>query len=485
MNKNLHDIDNLFKKAYDDYTAKPSNEVWEKLAAGLDKHDAEKYKRKFIEWRITAVLLFLLCGFLLLYKSSVTEKTNNNVVSKNDAENIQNSQQNINVNEHNAVDIADTKKTYDKSKYVDTKNDATVKTNNANNISNNAKTSTAIVAKKNNHTDETIKKISAYTQPDMQSAFLKNNMQNKSSINNAGAAQDILHHTIKTDIQAVAQPDKINTAYSDILFADKQQLNKSVQYSDAYNNTIKLKKPKHWWYITAYSYNNWSGYKIDNDSYQNNGSHRDDKDDIFRRENHEGAYTLGLNITRQFNKWNIVSGLQYSAMKIGIASQEIYASRKSNGDIAYKYVTSSGYLYVDSKFSNAPAVGDSIQSEEATHRLQIFSVPAMLGYTIEKGKFSIIPSAGVAANFIADARLKTALKNAGNSQNLSANKLSGMHHFYFDFVANVALSFKVTDKWSVSVIPSMRYAITPVTKNNDVKTFPYNVGLGAGISYRF
>lgn len=43
--------------------ATPSAEVWQKIEAGMDKYDAGKYKKRFVGWRITAILLFLPVDF--------------------------------------------------------------------------------------------------------------------------------------------------------------------------------------------------------------------------------------------------------------------------------------------------------------------------------------------------------------------------------------------------------------------------------------
>ena len=60
MEKNLHNIDDIFKQAHQNFDEKPSADVWDKLESALDKKDAEKYRRRFIGWKRAAILLFLL-----------------------------------------------------------------------------------------------------------------------------------------------------------------------------------------------------------------------------------------------------------------------------------------------------------------------------------------------------------------------------------------------------------------------------------------
>ena len=60
MDKDLHDIDDIFNKAQQRYTEEPTEAAWEKIGAVLDKDDAEKYKKRFIGWKRIAIVLLLL-----------------------------------------------------------------------------------------------------------------------------------------------------------------------------------------------------------------------------------------------------------------------------------------------------------------------------------------------------------------------------------------------------------------------------------------
>ena len=66
MNKDLHDIDNLFRSSLESYEETPPHYVKERLEAALDKRDAESYKKRFLVWkRASILLLVLLLGFVL------------------------------------------------------------------------------------------------------------------------------------------------------------------------------------------------------------------------------------------------------------------------------------------------------------------------------------------------------------------------------------------------------------------------------------
>ena len=516
MDKNIPDIDQVFRTAHQAYEQEPSDEVWQKLEAGLDKRDAEKYRRWFVAWRIAGILLFIACGILALYNSSLFEANHNNVgiASGN------------NQNNTHAASQKDESVTVDKPEALAPEKQAAQSFTDGEEARIPSPVTVRGVEKKT-IAPEAAKAV--ITKQQEEAALLPNN---KAPLPAIALSEK---KTIKKNAQAFIkkwQPVSDKQKSTVVKQANQKQHNNSIKESNAENNsftkinqlikpgiqTVEINRPevllnpytalkqsavekayaksnkpsikishvsKPSWFLTAYASNDWSGYRMDDDDHHNRGNRGDHKDDIFERESHEGAFTLGINLTRQFKKWNIISGLHYAQIKIGIRPQDIYASSQSNGSITYKYVTSSGYCNIDPNFNGAPVTGDSIQSEGATHSLRIISIPFMAGYKITSRRFSIIPAIGIGTNYIAGARIKTTLKNAGNTDNISVNRLSGMHHFYLDFTAQTDLQYSITKKWSINLIPSMKYAITPVTKDNVVKTFPYNFGVGAGVTYEF
>src|SRR5688572_4495895 len=71
MNKDLHDIDNLFRSSLESYEETPSLSVMEKLEASLDRTDAESYKKRFLLWKRAAIFLFFLLIGIVLYEAGI------------------------------------------------------------------------------------------------------------------------------------------------------------------------------------------------------------------------------------------------------------------------------------------------------------------------------------------------------------------------------------------------------------------------------
>ena len=96
-----------------------------------------------------------------------------------------------------------------------------------------------------------------------------------------------------------------------------------------------------------------------------------------------------------------------------------------------------------------------------------------------------MPGAGIEANFITRAKLEIEIEDAANRETVFINKLDGAKSFYWSVVADAELRYIVNKKLAFSIRPVFRYAISPITENNVVETFPYSFGAGLGLTYKF
>jgi hypothetical protein len=207
---------------------------------------------------------------------------------------------------------------------------------------------------------------------------------------------------------------------------------------------------------------------------------------IKHREVHEPSFSGGILATRQFTEhWGLQSGIVYTSTQIGISPQKMYALQLPGGDVAYKFITSSGYAYIKLNNGQPPAAGDSITTSDAKHLLKHISIPLSLKYGMGKNKLTVSPSFGIEANFITSAKVEVGIDFTSNREIVTVNKLNGIKSFYWSVVSGVEASYQVSKKMSVNVQPVFRYALSPITKNNVVETFPYSFGIRAGVNIRF
>jgi hypothetical protein len=476
MGKNLQSMNEIFNEAYQQYEEEPSAATWEKINALLDKQDADRYKKGFIGWKRIAILLLFLLSGLIIYESRIIIKGKRG-------------------------------------------NGLAKKANKKDSVSDRVKKTTSAAATDHQkqlplHQSNATKHESVYVQTSIQQqrklVVLKRKMNIPGregdlgfSVNNklkrSGAVNEsVLNETSINETQArkrlmmasaeiITNPEifsmsKFNPKIRMNLFLDSQM----ARTTFAIMNKKSLNYFKPYWSVTAFASNDWGQYQLYNDVQDNNGNNQDEKEEINRREKHESSFSTGLLATRLLTKkWGIKTGFIYSNISILIDPEKMFASQKPDGKIAYKYITSSGYGYVKPGFGLAPVIGDSIQSTKAQHNLQTLSVPLMLTYTVKINKISLMPSAGIMANYITNATVQTEVIDALNREAVTINGLYGMRNFYVGLMTDINMQYNYDSKWSFNFLPTFKYALTSITKSNVVKTHPYSFGFGAGITYKF
>ena len=510
MDKHLHNLDDIFNQAHQGMEEEPSAAVWDKLNYELDKKNAEDYRRGFIGWRRIAILLVLLLSGLILSEMDIIQSG----IHKNDNSQTGNNSQKGNTlsPDTNNADSGYTDKSKDvvtgdnepggqetvnnpqsqlpvKSIEKESKNFIPQKSYNKNNniFENN------VAEKKQQLTKEQVADNSTIK-------IAKNTLtKNKKLTNNVGVEIQKGDIDINDESSSLSQvkltPEMrlpVNRlTVSSLLINEKKPLTIkppvfAINTAPSQNKPDGKKKFKPYWSLTAYAANDWAHYTLDNDVQDNNGQPDNDKDEIDSREKHEPSVSAGLMATWQFSKtFALKTGVSYSNTAIGIEPQKMYAVQSPDRGIAYKYITSSGYSYIKPGFGSPPAVGDSLIAANAQHNLQTVSLPVMLQYKIEKKKFAILPSAGIAANFITGANVRTEVEDAFNRENVTIDRLKGLKSFYFSFLADASMQYKLNNRLAFNIMPQVKYALSSITKGNVVKTYPNSFGLGFGITYKF
>jgi hypothetical protein len=236
------------------------------------------------------------------------------------------------------------------------------------------------------------------------------------------------------------------------------------------------------WTLSAISSYGHSAYRLDSDLPSNYQQMKL----IQQRERSDLSYSYGLYLTYSFHrKFGLRSGLYYSNTHIQIDPQKIYAFTDPEGGNAFQIVTSSGYAYIKPSFAVTPNIGDSLNTTEVSHRFRTISVPLILKYNTGNGRLSFYPGAGIAANFILYGGLETEVKDAFNEENIRVNKLKGTKNFFWSIHADAEIQYKINAKLTASVYPSVNFAVSPITDNNIVETFPYTISAGIGLNYKF
>ena len=447
MNKNLHDIDDLFRDSLEFQEIMPSSSVRDKLRASLDKADAESYKKRLLLWKRMAIVLVAILLAVALFESGILtsrSERSNRIYAVEKATQAATRNKKIERNETRAVD----------QQNVD-----------------------PVALPGNNLLDLNSSKPgnnSSFQGPDEK----KSNYEVESS--NTYIPGD---KPIKTEREYDAF-SLIRKNSPSISVTRKSFYPQVGGYSFLQQQKILENQNKHrigfrpHWLISGMFAYEAAGYKLDSDL-------PNEITNIKHREVHEPSFSGGVLITRQLTiDWGLQSGLLYSKTNIGIAAQKIYAFQDPAGDLAYKYITSSGYAFIKPQTGSPPSFGDSVIATEGKHTIHYVTVPLTIKYRAGKNKFSFVPGVGIEANFLTGTRVETEIQTPSGNEMVFFDNLHGAKSFYWSLAADAEVRYHLNNKTMLSFQPSFHHSISPITENNIVETFPYSFRWGVGLTIK-
>ncbi|MEJ7740893.1 MAG: outer membrane beta-barrel protein [Chitinophagaceae bacterium] len=456
MSKGLHDIDDFFRSALDGNEETPSAGVKERLEAALNKKGAKFFRKKFSGWKKTTLLFLLILPGFALYDSVILNTGTG----------------------HSGGRTADNQKHYsyrENSKKTSEKHIATDRTNNdENNIAVPAATGRNSKAGFEESASKT-KGIAQKNIPREKSYAGKNRNILEDNIDLLSKERTIAYRSLK-EINIVKSPTALTIAIKPLQTVNSPRSKNRISENPKQTKG-KIFKP--FWMIATFASYERAGYRLDSDLPTNITS-------IKHSEVHEPSFSLGMIVSRQIKKrWALQTGLIYSQTNIGISPQKLDALQDPRGDISFKYITSSGYAYIRPGLGAPPAIGDSLFTAEGKHALKSISVPLLVKYTVVDKTLSFIPGVGIEANYLTSAKVETEVEKPSSPEIIFINKLDGAKSVYLSVVADAELRYKLNDNLSISFRPGIRFAISPVAKNNIVETFPRSIGAGLGLTWKF
>ena len=548
MNENLHNnFDDLFKKAQDRLKEKAPDGLWDQLQDRLDELNYKKRKRRIFWWKIAAATIIVAISGTIILKSGWLSGNNKfQQPVSSDRHEIKNAYRDSSKPEEaNSTRAEQLLKKDSQNQNIVTAADSIAEVTNESikgnkkpvtTVANNGITKNLTSVSMKNHSyrekingtikDNSIadskspsvisknsnKKIRKPAQTEISpltgKAIVKKNkkagndlfIQNEKSPEKNLSSSNQTKNPIPGDRNKnQTEPVSLNTGavsnFSgkknavELLQSSNSPVNSlSVQLAGRMNGEYPTALPavnsfrgskslfKPYWYITPFYSLHHADYRIGKNL----------TSDINENDEYELSYSAGIFAGRQLTKrWGIKTGLFYSKIEVLISPHPIYASKQPDGDVAYKYDTYTGYGFIKPDFGLPPSLGDSLNTEESEHNLHIISIPVTATYKIGVKKFSISPSLGFSTNFIAGAKLKTEVSDALNSEMVIIKNLEGMRRIFFGLIADASINYEISPRISATILPSFRYALTPITQSPDVKTYPYSLGIGGGLTFKF
>ncbi len=495
MDRNLPDIEKLFKSALEDEQEMPAPEVWTAIDNILDKDNVISIKKKYEDVKKVAFLLFFMLLGLSIYEFAEPLGNRNNnfsgkeiVSEKSNGENVKD-ESNISSNKldgsrrstiNKSKGVADNSLVFKEPAAKAEKTESSSVLTEGNKRARDDKRTifnTKLLQPKQIAADNSIAAVKNEISKEHKEKFGTKDMKLGKTV----LSKD--YNALSAEILKPINLDSINPIIlprspAPIKIAPGIANKNSMAVS---TKTIKGK-------LSAFSINlffspDLAFYRLrDNVSNNNPG----EATEIEKNEHHEFSLTTGALIEYRATKhWSIQSGLTYSNTNITVAPKTIYAQADNSGSIKYLLNTSSGYGYVLPSFSNNPKVGDSLYAFTSTHTLQYLSLPVAIKYIITKGKISFSAMAGAAVNRLIKGKIETSVEDGINNEPEVTDNLQGLKKVYWSGLAGFGINYQFYKKAAITFAPVYRFALNSNNKDASVKSYPNSIGLTTGIKFDF
>jgi hypothetical protein len=233
--------------------------------------------------------------------------------------------------------------------------------------------------------------------------------------------------------------------------------------------------------ITPYFSQEFAGYSLtDNDLTGVNGQ------EIEERERNVFSASVGFYVNYKINKkWVLQTGISYSWSNSNIDSAISYAVKDDHGNVQFKVNTISGYGYLQPATSIQPNVGDSVYTAKSYSQLHYLSVPLVLSYHISMKRFSLLIGAGGTFNVLTSAQLETKTYGNGNPEKKYIVNMLGLKKINYGTLVKFDLEYHINSELGLNIMPCFKNTLSPINLESPVSAYPYNVGIGIGLTYRF
>ncbi|MDQ6888662.1 MAG: hypothetical protein M3Z56_00045 [Bacteroidota bacterium] len=533
MNNDLHNIDDLFKKALEEHTEQASAGVWDGIDKNLDKRKVVSISKRYNKLKWVAAILVLFSAGMAMYtlyihsknkelvKQNKAGKTlpnqhsntqnsledsdsvvmNNNLVIENAKNNneshLKENKKLIQTNKSENKSIADSglvqKKSKDfnntallitKEKIIQTGNKQEQKK-----LFDKRKSAIQVITK-SPETDEGNNKTNHAAEPIVSNMEPRNALQKQQEKSNEinpsvqekylsaipllSFIKDRFQHLILNPLSQI--PSALTNTNTNTLNDGQNALSK--QHSN-YNTRLSKRSP---FSATVFFSPDLVSTNIKDDHPR---FREDDRHKIQQNEDIRFSSTIGLLIDYALgNNWMLGSGLTYSTRIIGIKPKTIYARPDDNGNVNFRYNCSAGYSFVNVTSSNVPVAGDSLNALHSSNTLEYIGVPLVVKHKFTKGRFSLITGAGIAANFLTKGNIETTVQTSTGNKSVSTNKIEGLKSLYFNGSVLAGAEYKLSRTLGIAFTPTARFAITSINKDTPVKTNLNSVGLTVGVTIK-
>ncbi|HEY5368429.1 MAG TPA: outer membrane beta-barrel protein [Hanamia sp.] len=519
MDKNVHDIEDLFRKTLEQNEENPPQRAWDRIEKKLDKDKVVSIKKKYDSLKkVALLLLFLLAGLsIYVWKSQNrnTAKPDKDISEINKDVKLKNErlkEESETTTLQKSIDSLAINKTSNPGQIAKESHRINDRTTFKNENARQTKPVNSLILKRlpNTSINQNKLEVKKTVESDL-SEVSKFSSQKKDELIKR-KSNEIVETTIPNRIEsrhpAFISPGGIQNVYSlpaiatsnlkDVrevksntgdLLATKETFHNiasgkidpliQIEKTKVRKPSVKSTKQPHFAITGFYSPDIAFYHFEDNDPGNSNNTNFENS------ETESYSSTLGALVDYTIsNHWGLQSGITLATSNFNLESETLYAQQDNLGGIKYKLSTPLGDAYVLPSFSSNPSIGDSIFSKSPTHTLQYLGIPLAVRYNFNQGKFSLNALGGITANFLTRGRISTELKSGADNEIETTDKIHGLKTFYLSGLAGVGLDYNIYKKFSLTFSPTFRFALNSINNDGSVLSYPNSFGFAFGIKMK-
>jgi hypothetical protein len=508
MDKNLQNIEDLFKKGLEGNEESPSEEVWNAIDQSLEKANSLKFKRKYYSLKRATAVLIVILALLSIYvlknqSQKQLEKPKNENVATNSQLLEKDNKPKLNNKSTENIKKSPAENTLPKTKNTESKNiadagvvitpkNASIEKHKLNNPIERSKSSTAIISNPSNISNKPVinsipnkpaitKKENIAIEPANKSNKLS---ENEPNIRNLKEEDQVSFQSNKPLIAPAAVNFVPNEILTFNIIGNLKDVTKISPYTMPERitsnkaTTIHFPKPPRFTAGIFYSPNIPFSHLRDEDHHFGNPY----SSELEKKESGTYSYSFGLSVGYRLNyKWSLQSGVNFSTINMHIEPEKIYAERDNQGVVKYTINTSSGKGYILPSFSSNPRVGDSLFTQNIKHSLKYTAIPLAVKYNLTNGRFSANLLTGLSANILSTGKISTEVKRGNESEMDKTHDIHGLRTLYFSGLAGIGFDYNLSRNLSLTFSPTINFAIDPINKNVPVRSYPGTVNFQFGL----
>ncbi|MBL7739478.1 MAG: outer membrane beta-barrel protein [Chitinophagaceae bacterium] len=214
-----------------------------------------------------------------------------------------------------------------------------------------------------------------------------------------------------------------------------------------------------------------------------NGGGRGDSRHDYSRSEHSGlAIHGGVSLHYALSgKWSAETGLAYLSSSTIINSKKIYAVSDNTGAIRYRLNSSSGYSYVTPQNNSGLTAGDSTVISKSKNTISYLGVPVSISYKfLSAGKFSLAASAGGQLNFLLSGKTTASF----DTDYSTSAKMQGLQPLHVSLLTGLTGELALNKKIALTLSPAGQFGLSSASRHTVVRTKPNFLRLSAGVKLK-